>query len=45
MVMMASPIRVTMALVRKMPRCPSTVREPIATMAPDTIEPIRRVFM
>jgi hypothetical protein len=45
MVMMVSPIRVRTALVRKMPRCPSTVSEPIAMMRPDTIEPIRRVHV
>jgi hypothetical protein len=39
MAMMASPMRVRTALVRKMPRWPSTVREPIAMMAPDTMEP------
>jgi hypothetical protein len=39
MAMMARPMRVRTALVRKMPRWPSTVREPIAMMAPDTMEP------
>ena len=45
MAMMARPMRVRTALVRKMPRCPSTVREPMVMTGPDTMEPIRRVFM
>lgn len=43
--MMARLIMVRTALVRKIPRWPSTVSEPIAMRGPETIAPRRRVFM
>ena len=44
-VMTVRPIRVRAAQVRKMPRCPSAEREPIAMIGPETIAPTRRVFV
>ena len=44
MTMMTRPTRVAAAQVTKIPRWPSTVREPTAMIGPDTMAPSRRVF-
>lgn len=43
--MTTSAAAATAAQARKMPRLPSTVREPKAMSGPETIDPMRRVFM